>query len=132
MRGTGQRRPLAVFDCDGTVIKGDIGEAMFFRQIEQFHFRLNPAALWPDHPRRKELGKAYEKLALLPPEERTRDPAFEPFARMLSRLVCESDRGAERWPRPARISSGSSPVSHGQKYGRLPNPHFYEELSTPF
>ena len=79
----GSTQAVAVFDCDGTVIKGDIGEAMFYRQIEQFQFRINPATLWPDHPRRKELGKAYEHLSLLPEEERRSNPAFEPFARML-------------------------------------------------
>ena len=49
-------RPLAVFDCDGTVIQGDIGESMFYRQIRHFHFRRSPAEVWKDHPRRPSSG----------------------------------------------------------------------------
>jgi len=73
-------RPLAVFDCDGTVIKGDIGEAMFFRQIEEFQFKCSPAEIWPDFPHRRELDKAYRALAPLAPKERSAHPSFEAFA----------------------------------------------------
>src|SRR5271166_4766338 len=55
-------RPMAVFDCDGTVIQGDMGEAMFYRQIEHFHFRRSPALVWPDHPRSGEIGRLYGEL----------------------------------------------------------------------
>jgi phosphoserine phosphatase len=74
---------VAVFDCDGTIIKGDIGEAMLFHQIEHFHFRVPPAAVWEDHPRRDELNGLYESLARIDPLVRTRHTAFEPFARMI-------------------------------------------------
>ena len=41
--------PLAVFDCDGTVIQGDIGEAMLYHQLEHFLFRVSPATRNPVH-----------------------------------------------------------------------------------
>ena len=74
---------LAVFDCDGTVIRGDIGEAMFYRQIERFHFRRSPADVWRDHPRRERLGALYATLDALAPGARAAHPAFDEFAAML-------------------------------------------------
>jgi phosphoserine phosphatase len=62
------------------VIKGDIGEAMFFRQIEEFMFRFSPADIWLDFPHRRELDKAYRTLAALEPKKRNVHPAFEAFA----------------------------------------------------
>ncbi len=76
----GGPRPLAVFDCDGTVIKGDIGEAVYFRQIEEFFFRVSPAEIWPDHPDRKALDGLYRSLAAADPATRRKHPAFEDFA----------------------------------------------------
>ena len=76
-------RPLAVFDCDGTVIRGDMGEAMFYHQIEHFLFRRSPASVWPDHSRRDELDDLYQRLSALPPAERTASPDFTPFAASL-------------------------------------------------
>ncbi len=81
-RSDGQR-PVAVFDCDGTVIQGDIGEAMFYRQIEHFHFRRSPASIWADHPLRGEIGALYDELAPLPPPERILAPSFIRFASIL-------------------------------------------------
>jgi phosphoserine phosphatase len=79
----GSPRPLAVFDCDGTVIQGDIGESMFYRQIEHFAFRVSPADILADHPERSALAKAYGALAAAPESTRRTHPAFEPFARLL-------------------------------------------------
>ncbi len=79
----GASRPLAVFDCDGTVIQGDIGESMFYRQIEHFAFRVSPADVWQDHPERIELAKAYAVLADTPADRRRTHTAFEPFAGFL-------------------------------------------------
>ncbi|MCC6396263.1 MAG: haloacid dehalogenase-like hydrolase [Bacteroidetes bacterium] len=76
-------RPLAVFDCDGTVIHGDIGEAVFFRQIEEFMFRVSPAELWPDYPRRDELDRLFRNLVAVEPAERRAHPDFEAFAEHL-------------------------------------------------
>jgi len=81
--GNGSARPLAVFDCDGTVIQGDIGESMFYRQIEHFAFRVSPADVWYDHPNRVELGRAYSVLATTPESKRRTHAAFDPFARFL-------------------------------------------------
>lgn len=75
--------PVAVFDCDGTLIKGDIGEAMLFDQIEQFHFRVSPATVWQDHPRRDELDRMYRALSLAEPTRRARHSEFDPFAQMI-------------------------------------------------
>lgn len=75
--------PLVVFDCDGTLIRGDIGEAMFYRQIEHFLFRVSPALLWHDHPGREQLANLYESLAPLPPARRTADRRFGAFADLL-------------------------------------------------
>jgi phosphoserine phosphatase len=79
----GSLPPLIVFDCDGTVIQGDIGEAMFYRQIERFLFRVSPALLWHDHPKRTELANLFESLSALPPERRAQDRRFQPFAGLL-------------------------------------------------
>lgn len=79
----GSPRPLAVFDCDGTIIQGDIGESMFYRQIEHFAFRVSPADVWDDHPRRAELGKTFSTLASAPASTRNTHEAFEPFAELL-------------------------------------------------
>lgn len=76
-------RHVAVFDCDGTLIKGDIGEAMFYFQIEHFLFKVSPAQLWPDFPRREELNKLYDGLAAIPQGRVPLDPRFPEFAQML-------------------------------------------------
>jgi phosphoserine phosphatase len=127
----GSTEAVAVFDCDGTVIKGDIGEAMFYHQIERFHFRLNPASLWPDHPRHKELGKAYERLSPLPDAERRRDPAFEPFARMLLDWYVnqiEIGQVAKACADIVRLYAGFTRTEVRALAGET----FLEELSTPF
>ncbi len=88
-------RPIAVFDCDGTVVHGDMGEAMFYRQIEQFHFRRSPALVWPDHPRREEIGRLHGELAALRPADRAGSPAFATFAEiLLSRYFDQIASGA--------------------------------------
>ncbi|MEW6510992.1 MAG: haloacid dehalogenase-like hydrolase [Bacteroidota bacterium] len=76
-------RPLAVFDCDGTVIRGDIGESMFYRQIEQFHFRRSPAELWTDHPERGRIDKLYLALAERSVDKLRQSPEFDEFAEIL-------------------------------------------------
>ncbi len=76
-------RPLAVFDCDGTVIQGDMGEAMFYRQIEHFHFRRSPASVWQDHPRRDALERLFAELAPLDAAGRSSREAYHEFAEML-------------------------------------------------
>ena len=75
--------PLAVFDCDGTVIRGDIGEAMFYRQIERFQFRRSPADVWTEHPERERLGGLFGTLAPLDDAARRAHGAFDEFAGML-------------------------------------------------
>jgi phosphoserine phosphatase len=75
--------PIAVFDCDGTIIKGDIGEAMFYRQVENFQLRVNPANIWLDHPRRDELDTLYNALAAMPHQKRLADRRFVSFAEAL-------------------------------------------------
>ncbi|MFN0157663.1 MAG: HAD family hydrolase [Bacteroidota bacterium] len=77
------QKPIAVFDCDGTLIQGDIGEAMFFRQIEEFQFRTSPANLWLDHPKRDEIDNLYESLAAIPHPKRKIDRRFNPFCQIL-------------------------------------------------
>ncbi len=64
-----QRAPLSVFDCDGTIIQGDIGEAMFYRQIEHALFRFSPAEIWTDYPERGELDRRYQRLRGMPTDE---------------------------------------------------------------
>jgi phosphoserine phosphatase len=74
---------IAVFDCDGTVIKGDIGEAMFYRQIERFQFRRSPADVWSDIPGRERLEELYATLAAARDRDRAGMPEFEEFAGIL-------------------------------------------------
>ncbi|MBP1646634.1 MAG: hypothetical protein H6Q30_79 [Bacteroidetes bacterium] len=73
-------RPVAVFDCDGTVIRGDVGEAMLYYQIEHFLFKVSPAAVWPDHPERGVLDELFRHLSAVDPENRCAHPAFASFA----------------------------------------------------
>jgi len=80
--GSGQT-PVAVVDCDGTIIKGDIGEAMFYFQIRRFLFRESPARLWPDYPERKELGYLFSSLIGAPPFEGMKDGRLIAFANHL-------------------------------------------------
>ena len=79
-RPTGDTRPSAVFDCDGTVIKGDIGEAMFHRQIERFWFRVSPGSVWPDHPAAQEIDRLYRTLQNMPERSRNTSAEFSAFA----------------------------------------------------
>jgi phosphoserine phosphatase len=74
---------MAVFDCDGTMIHGDIGEAMFYRQIEQWFFKVSPATVWTDHPQRRTLDEQYRILNPLPHRQRIMAPEFEQFAGIL-------------------------------------------------
>jgi phosphoserine phosphatase len=74
-----QARPTAVFDCDGTVVKGDVGEAMLFYQIEHFLFKVSPASVWPDHPERSMLDGLYRQLAAAEPAARCAHTAFHSF-----------------------------------------------------
>jgi phosphoserine phosphatase len=78
------RRPLAVFDCDGTMIRGDIGEAMFFRQLEHFHFQTSPGEIWTDHPRRREIHGLFTVLSQMPPETRNTSEEYVLFADILT------------------------------------------------
>lgn len=87
------RPRMAVFDCDGTVIKGDIGEAMYYYQIENFLFRTSPAAVWPHHPRHAELEGRFQRLSQLAGEDRSSSADFAPFAEIL--LSWYFDRIAE-------------------------------------
>ncbi len=81
--GASPHSRLAVFDCDGTIIRGDIGEAMFYRQIEHFHFRISPGLVWPDHPDASELDRLFRFLAALPPSARASTEEFTRFAAFL-------------------------------------------------
>lgn len=74
------RPPIAVFDCDGTVISGDIGEAMLYHQIEQFWFKVSPADVWTDHPERAGLDRRFRLLAGMDAGDRREHPEFATFA----------------------------------------------------
>jgi phosphoserine phosphatase len=58
----GQDPPLCVFDCDGTIIHGDIGEAMLFYQLEHSLFRQSPGRIWTDHPQKSLLDSLYTEM----------------------------------------------------------------------
>jgi len=81
--GSSTPNPVAVFDCDGTIIKGDIGESMLYDQIEQFNFRTSPADIWLDHPEREEIDMLFRTLERVAPEERKTHPLFAPFTNMI-------------------------------------------------
>jgi phosphoserine phosphatase len=75
--------PVAVFDCDGTLIKEDVGEAMFRFQVENFLFRESPAEIWTDFPRRQELQTYYDSLSRFQPHIRAEDNRMAVFSEML-------------------------------------------------
>jgi phosphoserine phosphatase len=79
----GTHPPAAVFDCDGTLIHGDIGESMFYRQIERWWFRISPAALWTDHPQRSTLEELFRAVSAMPSRDRSLAPEFEQCAGMM-------------------------------------------------
>ncbi|HMK38881.1 MAG TPA: haloacid dehalogenase-like hydrolase [Bacteroidota bacterium] len=123
-------RPVAVFDCDGTVIQGDIGEAMFYRQIEHFHFRRSPAVLWPDYPRAGELARLYDELAPLDPAARAGNPGFGAFAGLLlSRYFDQIEQGAvaKACADIVRLFAGYTPA----EVRELARETFEEEISSP-
>ncbi len=84
----------AIFDCDGTIIKGDVGEAMLYYQIEHFLFRRPPADVWADYPRPDHLRALFASLSEASPETRTSHPAFGEFAdAILDRYFGQIDDG---------------------------------------
>ncbi len=112
------------------MIKGDIGEAMFYRQIREFLFRVSPAEVWHDHPRRLELDQYFRSLSSLSPETRRSHPAFVPFADML--LFWYSDQLSEGKVEKAcadivRLFAGFSP----SEVRALAEATYEEELSAP-
>ena len=72
-----------MFDCDGTLIKGDIGESMLYHQLENFLVRVSPAMIWPDHPKGEELSNLYESLSDLPADKAIHDRRFTSLADMM-------------------------------------------------
>ena len=74
---------IAIFDCDGTLIKGDVGEAMFRFQVSHFLFRESPAEIWNDFPLRNDLKLLYSSLVRHPPDLRAHDRRFRTFSDML-------------------------------------------------
>jgi phosphoserine phosphatase len=124
-------RPLAVFDCDGTLIQGDIGESMFYRQIRHFHFRRSPAAVWWDHPRHGEIGRLYDLLAPLSAGARLEHPASAAFAEIL--LAWYFDQIASGAVTKAcadivRLFAGYTPA----EVRTLARETWEEEFSSPF
>jgi phosphoserine phosphatase len=76
----GATPPLAVFDCDGTVIRGDIGESMLYYQLEEFLFKTSPAEVWPGHPQRDSLDRLFHAAASVGAAERKDHPGYRRFA----------------------------------------------------
>ena len=75
--------PVAVFDCDGTIIRGDIGEAMFYYQLEHFLFRTSPTNIWLDYPRREKLNKLFKAVSKCPSRRGSSDRDFATFVEMM-------------------------------------------------
>jgi phosphoserine phosphatase len=75
--------PIALFDCDGTVVRGDVGEAMLYHQIEAMFFKRSPASVWPDNPDRKEIDKLYWALLPMNTEQRAASEEFSRFAELI-------------------------------------------------
>lgn len=57
------KRHVVVFDCDGTVIAGDIGEAMLYYQLEHHLFKIPPPEIWTDHPDPRALHDLYQHVS---------------------------------------------------------------------
>jgi len=76
---TGGAAPVAAFDCDGTIIRGDIGESMLYFQLEEFLFRTSPAEVWPAHPDRAGLDRLFNDAARIDSAERTHHPGYRRF-----------------------------------------------------
>lgn len=124
-------RKIAVFDCDGTVIRGDIGETMFYRQIREFLFRQSPADIWADHPKRAELGRIFTLLEKLPREERNRQPEFKTFADILLQWYhgqIEKGKVEKACADIVTLFAGFTI----EEVRSIANDNFLEEMNTPF
>lgn len=130
-QASGNAAPVAVFDCDGTIIRGDIGEAMLYYQLEHFLLRVNPANVWLDYPRREELNTLYVELAALPEHRRLHDRRYASFAEMIVEWYFDQLREGKTQKACSDIVRLLAKFSE-QEVAEIAAATWHSELSSPF
>ena len=81
-----EERPLAVFDWDNTIIRNDIGEALFYHAIREMRFKFELGdAFWdviPEAVGRDEIRASYEAIRRLPPEQAKETPEYRRYRKL--------------------------------------------------
>ncbi|MBI5882044.1 MAG: hypothetical protein HZB91_02950 [Elusimicrobia bacterium] len=90
------RPPLATFDWDNTVIRNDIGEAVFFHAIREMRFKFELGdRFWdliPERYGREELRSAVASLTGLPLEQAKHTPQYRRYRKLFHRMYEEIKR----------------------------------------
>lgn len=78
--------PLAVFDWDNTMIRNDIGEAVFYHAIRDMRFKFDRGdAFWeliPEALGRRELRSSYEEIKHLPLKKARKTRAYRRYRKL--------------------------------------------------
>ncbi|MBI5211237.1 MAG: haloacid dehalogenase-like hydrolase [Elusimicrobia bacterium] len=90
------RPPLATFDWDNTMIRNDIGEAVFYHAIREMRFKFELGdrfwSLIPAAYGRDELRASYESIAGLPPAQAKRTPQYRRYRKIFHRMYDQVKR----------------------------------------
>ncbi|MBI5239578.1 MAG: haloacid dehalogenase-like hydrolase [Elusimicrobia bacterium] len=80
-----KKPPVAAFDWDNTMVRNDIGEAVFFRAVRELGFKSDEPGFWdliPEEFGRSELRRAYEALKGLPLEQARGTPEYRRYRKL--------------------------------------------------
>ncbi|MDD5629790.1 MAG: haloacid dehalogenase-like hydrolase [Elusimicrobia bacterium] len=81
--------PLATFDWDNTMIRNDIGEAVFYRAVRELAFRFEDERFWrliPEEFGREELRRSYEAVARLPLAQAQGTPEYRRYRKLFHQV----------------------------------------------
>ncbi|RME22942.1 MAG: haloacid dehalogenase-like hydrolase, partial [Deltaproteobacteria bacterium] len=129
--GPGAPAPVAVFDFDNTIVRGDIGRAFFDYMIKEGLFKFTEQ-VWNAFPEqfRDELRKAWELLEKIPAEKRAGSVELSRFRQLMHKAywnLCKEPDPAKCFPWQVRFYAGYTPEQI-EKIGRKV---FEQELKKP-
>jgi phosphoserine phosphatase len=84
-----ERPPVAAFDWDNTMIRKDIGEAVFYRTVREMSFRFDEPGFWDLIPRefgRGELRRSLEAVRALPAAQARRSPDYRRYRELFHEI----------------------------------------------
>ncbi len=84
-----KRPPVAAFDWDNTMIRNDIGEAVFFRAIREMAFKFDEPGFWdliPAEFGRSELRRSLEAVRGLPLAEARRTAEYRRYRKLFHEM----------------------------------------------